>query len=82
MFMISTECMKHVEYGANCRKRCTNRNCASQSAPCDVHTGQCGGGGCSPGWKGVDCTEGTSHTLLGKFHLGPTTYTSNVIHTF
>ncbi|XP_041357494.1 multiple epidermal growth factor-like domains protein 10 [Gigantopelta aegis] len=36
---------------------CSRRKCASSNPPCDVQRGNCGTGGCQPGYQGVDCTQ-------------------------
>ncbi|XP_041346715.1 multiple epidermal growth factor-like domains protein 10 [Gigantopelta aegis] len=53
-------CTPNVKYGANCDMNCNQRKCASSSASCDVQTGNCGNGGCRPGYQGVDCTQACS----------------------
>ncbi|XP_041357561.1 multiple epidermal growth factor-like domains protein 10 [Gigantopelta aegis] len=50
-------CTPNVKYGANCDMNCIQRKCASSSASCDVQTGNCGNGGCRPGYQGLDCTQ-------------------------
>ncbi|XP_041357580.1 multiple epidermal growth factor-like domains protein 10 [Gigantopelta aegis] len=50
-------CLQNVTYGSNCSKLCEKRQCANHSTTCDIETGECGTGGCQPGWKGEDCTQ-------------------------
>ena len=52
-----TECTDRYNYGRNCEKFCNQRKCVT-STVCSKTTGECGAGGCKPGWTGVDCTQG------------------------